>query len=204
MLNELTQNGFTVVDKEGPILKEQGNSYIDTIIDDSVSKLGSIFYCILLLKIVNDIIIVAASEDYQIPLFKRFISKNIINNHVIISLTLNEILANTIGITDLENVIFPTHYFNGYKSKIDRLNEFKDYIKDSEGLTISMTNRMGILTNLFTILSTIINFRTYDKPSKYLHFLYHYPLTNTVAGPYDINYDGYAVGLVRLAKVFIK
>lgn len=99
--------------------------------------------------------------------------------------------------------MFSTHYFNGYESKINILKVFQDYIEEKEGLAIPITNRMGILTNLFTIVSTIINFRTYDKPSKYLHFLYHYPLTNTVAGPYDINYDGYAVGLVRLAKVFI-
>lgn len=38
---------MTVVDKEGPILKEQGDSYIDTAIDNSLSKLSSIFYCIL-------------------------------------------------------------------------------------------------------------------------------------------------------------
>lgn len=98
--------------------------------------------------------------------------------------------------------MFSTHFFNGYKSEIDRLKEFKDLIEENEGLTIPMTNRMGILFNLFTILSTVINVRNYDKPSKYLHFLYHYPLINTVAGAYDINYDGYAAALVRLVKVF--
>lgn len=62
---------------------------------------------------------------------------------------------------------------------------------------------MGLLYNMFMFVSTIIKFIVYEKPSKYISFLYHYQLNNTVGGVYEINYDGYAVGLIRLVKVYI-
>lgn len=98
---------------------------------------------------------------------------------------------------------FPAHFFNGLKTDNKELIEFKKYVKEKEGLTILLTNRMGLLYNMFMFVSTIIKFIVYEKPSKYVSFLYHYQLNDTVGGVYEINYDGYAVGLIRLARVYI-
>lgn len=103
------------------------------------------------------LVLITAEEMYQIPLLKKLYEYNITadNKYSIISFNLNEILINLIGDKYCHGVQFITHYYNSYANTPIVLKSFSDYIYNEFNETIPLTNKIGIMNDLFQILKDV-------------------------------------------------
>lgn len=103
------------------------------------------------------LVIITAEEMYQSPLIKKLYEYNITlsNSYSVISFNLNEILIKTTGSKYCEGIQFVTHYYDGYAESPEVLKSFSDYLFSEFNETMPLTNKIGIMNNLFHLLSQV-------------------------------------------------
>lgn len=148
------------------------------------------------------VIVITAEDLFQIPVLQSLQRHNLTyeNNFNIISFNLNEIMIKSTDIKYTANVTFVTHFYNSYPNTPTILKDFQKSIEDQLKESYPLTNTVGLFYNVFQLIKQTIELSGSTNPSHYREYLYSLYITDPVAGPYDVYYNGYGQGIVRLIR----
>lgn len=193
LISQLTENGLSSEQLPFTDLLEPKDEDIKKMIDDDVKGF-----------IPNGgYIIITAEEVYQSGIFKALkeLGLTIDNGYTAISMNLNSITTKIIGYNIFHGNMYMVHVNEGSQGNDGFLKEFNLEIEHIMKDYYPISGTMGLFLNVLQQWNEAIELSGYSIPSVYKEYIYHKTTPTPSAGPYEIYYNGYGQGQMRIVKV---
>lgn len=194
LINELSALDYSEKDLPFSDLVSNNDTYIQNIVEHDVKYFLP----------TGGIIILTCEEEFQYPLLRAFKSANMTseNGYSIISLNVNSIALKILGYDMFENHKYLSHYNEGNENEnYNFLIKYHDVINMMMNDYYPISGTMGILYNIYQQWEQAVKLCGYTNPKQYKKYIYHQPTPDPAEGPYEIYYNGYAQGKLRILEV---